>query len=109
MAESKTYIPRKLEDAVKDWEDDDILETIEEINARSKWDVNEATVALRDALQDEWCRRGRDMLSKLLVARKVALDSARPVSISRPNIAARRSRNAGSPSDGMKKELQKSQ
>lgn len=99
----KIYIPRKLEDAVKDWSDDEILETIEEINTRSKWDINEATIALKEALQSEWCFRGRDMLSKLVASRKVALDVSRPMCISHPESAAERSRNAGSPSDGVKK------
>jgi hypothetical protein len=109
MTEGKTYIPRKLSEAVKDWEDDDIFETIMEINSRSKWDVNEATLVLKEELQQEWSRRGRTMLSKLVSLRRSGIDSSRPVCISRASIAAAQSRNAGAPSDGVKKELQKSQ
>jgi hypothetical protein len=109
MAEGKTYIPRELSEAVKDWEDEEIIETIDEIDSRRKWDINEATLVLREELQREWRRRGRDMLSKLMSLRRSGIDSSRPVCVSRPNIAATQSRNAGSPSDGVKKELQKSQ
>ena len=105
MAEGKTYIPRQLSEAVKDWED----ETIDEINSRRKWDINEATLVLREELQREWIRRGRDMMSKIMTLRRSGIDSSRPVRVSRPNIAATQSRNAGSPSGGVKKELQKSQ
>jgi len=109
MAESKTYIPRKLEDAVRDWEDEEIIETIMEIDSRRKWDINEATLVLRAELQREWSRRGKAMLSKLMSLRRSGIDDSRPVRVSRPNIAATQSRNAGSPSGGVKKELQKSQ
>lgn len=46
-----------LGEALKEDSDFHILETIKYISLKRSWDINEATVALRDACIAEWARR----------------------------------------------------
>jgi len=49
-----------LEQSVREDSDYFILERLKIISLKSKWDINEATVAIRDACIKEWYRRYGD-------------------------------------------------
>ncbi len=46
-----------LEESVRGDSDYFILERLKIISLKSKWDINEATIAIRDACTNEWYRR----------------------------------------------------
>ena len=57
---SKYYIPVPLEQAIKEYTDQEIVEVISNIEHRldkNKYDVNEAALALYDAAKTEWFSR----------------------------------------------------
>ena len=54
---NKCYIPVPLEQWLKDVEDYYILESLAVFKLKKRWNINNATIALRDACIKEWQER----------------------------------------------------
>jgi len=55
--ESKCYIPVPLDQYLKDVDDYYILESLSVFKLKKRWNINNATIALRDACIKEWQSR----------------------------------------------------
>ena len=62
--------PRLLTEALKDWEDRDLIEVVSRTEwklEKNKWSVNEAALGLYDAVIAEWMRRhGKKHLPRVI-------------------------------------------
>jgi hypothetical protein len=63
-----------LNEAVKQWEKQDIIELLASISAKNRWEKSEATHVLEKALVKEWKRRGyRKKVPKVLADAQMVL------------------------------------
>ena len=68
---SEYYIPVPLEQAIKDYSDQEVIEVISNIEFRlekNKYDVNEAALCLLDAAKTEWFARHGDKPCPRIIA-----------------------------------------
>ena len=68
---SEYYIPVPLEQAIKEYTDQEVIEVISNIEFRlekNKYDVNEAALALYDAAKTEWFVRHGDKPCPRIIA-----------------------------------------
>ena len=68
---SECYIPVPLEQAIKEYTDQEVIEVISTIEFRlekNKYDVNEAALALYDAAKTEWFVRHGDKPCPRIIA-----------------------------------------
>lgn len=70
--------PRPLTEALKDWEDRELIEVVSRTEwklEKNRWDVNEAALALYDAVIMEWMRRhGKRHLPRVIPIIETDLD-----------------------------------
>jgi len=68
---SEYYIPVPLEQAIKEYTDQEVIEVISNIEFRlekNKYDVNEAAMCLLDAAKTEWLARHGDKPCPRIIA-----------------------------------------
>ena len=68
---SEYYIPVPLEQAIKEFTDQEVIEVISNIEFRlekNKYDVNEAALCLLDAAKTEWLARHGDKPCPRIIA-----------------------------------------